>query len=565
MARATTTIEAEYETPNQHHNPIEMLSTVAVWSGGRLTLYESTQSATLVKAKMAQSLRLDHSLIDVKSSTLGGSFGQKTVQRQAALVARAAMITGRPVKMVMPRGQIFHNATFRPLSRHTIKLGADAAGKMIAVEYHAEHQQSRLGQFPPSYHDEPVQLYGIADYAGTTANVRIDTQAPGFMRTPHPHPSCFAFEGAVDELAYKLGRDPVAFRLAHRATIDPVTGNPLSSCFLNECIVEGARRFGWERRNPRPASSVLPDGTQVGWGVGCGSYHANTMANIATLRVAADGTTRFALSAHEMGQGIRTAIAAVLLRELEIDPNKLDIVIGDTTAAPQHTTGGSWGTASTAPVTEKAARQLKVSVDELLAGRRIGGNLHQQLAAVRRPFVEVEVSQLGPGQEPNVLEQLRNTGYAMSGPAYPEFSSFSYVAHFVEVRVEPRTRRVRVPRVVSIADCGRVISPRTAESQMRGGVVWGIGSALREETAVDPRYGGWLNDDLADYVVAVNADIGEIDVGFIDRPDPLLNTIGAKGVGEVALAGVSAAVANAIYHATGRRLRRMPIRIEDLL
>ena len=266
-----------------------------------------------------------------------------------------------------------------------------------------------------------------------------------------------------------------------------------------------------------------------------------------------------------MGQGIRTVLAAVLLRELDIDPTRLDIVIGDTSATPQHITAGSWGTASSAPVVEKAARQLKAQMTELLAGRRVGGNLHRQLAAVRRPSVAVEVSQLAPGQKPDALEGLRKAGYAVAGPEYPAFSSFSYIAHFVEVRVEPRTRRVRVPRVVSIADCGRVVSPRTAESQVLGGVVWGIGSALREETEVDQRYGGWLNNDLADYVVPVNADIGAIEVGFVDKPDPVLNTIGAKGAGEVAMVGASAAIANAIFHATGKRIRKMPIRIEDLL
>ena len=566
MARAVTIVDVEYETPPQHHNPIEMLSTTAVWSGGRLTVYESSQAAGLVKAKICEALQLQPDQVDVKSSYLGGGFGQKgAVQRQTALVARAAMLTGRPVKLVMPRGQVFNNARFRPKIRHRIKIGANADGRMIAVEYDAAQQQSRQGQFPPEYHTETVQLYGIADYDGTTANIRIDTQGPGHMRAPHPHPACFAFEGAVDELAYKLGRDPVAFRLAHDATTDPVTGNPLSSRFLHECLREGARRFGWDRRDPTPGATRLVDGTMIGLGVACGAYHANTSANICTLRVGADGTTRLSLSAHEMGQGIRTVLAAVLLRELDIDPERLDIVIGDTSATPQHTTAGSWGTASSAPVVEKAARRWRAQMEELLAGREIDGNLHRQLATIKRPFLAVEVSHLAPGQTPEALDGLRNAGFALAGPAYPEFSSFSYIAHFAEVHVEPRTRRVRVPRVVSVADCGRVISPRTAESQVRGGVVWGIGSALREETEVDPRYGGWLNNDLADYVVPVNADIGEIEVGFIDEPDPILNTIGAKGAGEVALVGASAAIANAIYHATGKRIRKMPIRVDDLL
>jgi xanthine dehydrogenase YagR molybdenum-binding subunit len=566
MSRAKMKVEAEYESPAQHHNPIEMLATIAVWSGGRLTIYEGTQGATVVKTKVAEALRLDPAIIDVKSSYTGGGFGQKgAVQRQTAIVARAAMLLGRPVKLVLPRGQIFNNATFRPLSRHKITIGVDEAGKMSAVIYDADHQQSRRGQFPPVYHEGPVQLYGIANYHGTTAHVRIDTQPPGYMRAPHPHPACFAFEGVVDELAERLGRDPVAFRLAHDAKVDPTNGRPLSSRFLHECIAEGAKRFGWERRTPAPGSMTLPDGTLVGWGVGCGSYPVITSANIATLRIGANGTTRFALSGHEMGQGIRTLIAAVLLRELDIDAARLEIQIGDTTFAPQHMTAGSWGASSTAPIAEKAARQIKASIGELLAGRRISGNLHQQLATVKRPFVAVQTTQLAPGQRPEAIQQLRATGYSLTGPDYPEFTTFSYIAHFAEVRVEPRTRRVRVPRVVSIADCGRVISPRTAESQVRGGVVWAIGSALQEATEVDARFGGWMNNDLADYVVPVNADIGEIEVGFIDRPDPLVNSLGSKGLGEVAMVGASAAIANAIYHATGKRLRKMPIRIEDLL
>ena len=566
MARAVTSVEVEYETPPQHHNPIELLSTTAVWAGGRLTIHESTQGAQTVRALVAKALSLDPDIIEVRCPYLGGGFGQRgPVQRQVALVAHAAMLTGRPVKMVMPRGQIFHNATFRPLSRHRIKIGADSDRRMVAVEYDADHQQSRTGQFPPDYHDTPVQLYGIADYLGTTANVRIDTQGPGFMRAPHPHPACFAFEGAVDELAYKLGEDPLDFRLKHDTTTDPVTGRPLSSRFLRECLVEGARRFGWSRRDPRPGVTTLTDGTLVGSGVACGAYPAAVTPNIAKLRVSADGTTRLALSGHEMGQGIRTVIAAVLHRELDVDPTRLEIVIGETSAAPQHVTAGSWGTASVAPVVEKAARELMVQLAALFGDRRINGDVHGQLAAIGRDALEVEVSQLGPGQPPGVLEALHRGGFAKAGPVYPEFTSFSYVAHFAEVHVAPVTRRIRVPRVVSIVDCGRVISPRTAASQVRGGIVWAIGSALHEETDVDPRFGGWLNNDLADYVVPVNADIGAIEVGFIDRPDPLLNSIGAKGLGEVAMAGAAGAIANAVFHATGRRMRRMPIRIEHLL
>jgi xanthine dehydrogenase YagR molybdenum-binding subunit len=566
LGAARVTLQERYVSPAQHHNPIEMLSTTAVWADGMLTIHEGTQAAGPVRAGVARALGLDPAKIAVSSPYTGGAFGQKGgVQRQTAIVAQAAILTGRPVKLVMPRGQIFHNATFRPLSRHQVTLGATAERPLSVIRYDADHQQSRTGQFPPSYHESTRVCYDVPDYDGTSANVRIDTQDPGYMRAPHPHPAHFALESAIDELSYKLGRDPVALRLEVPATKDPVSGHPLSSCLLSDCLRVGAQRFGWDRRSAAPRSMRLADGTQVGWGVAGGAYPVNTTAAIATLRIGADGSTRFAVTGHEFGQGIRTVIAQLLQAELGIDASRLDIAIGDTRAAPQHTTAGSWGTNSVVPAVAKACERLKAAMAELLAGRPVEGGIHRQLAAVKRPFLQVEVSTLAAGQDPSALDRLRAGGFAKAGPEYPGYASHSYIAHFVEVRVEPRTRRVRVPRVVSVADCGRVVSPRTAASQVRGGVVMAIGSALREETEVDPRYGGWLNADLADYVVPVNADIGDIEVEFIDRPDPLTNAIGTKGLGEVSMVGAAGAIANAVYHATGIRVRKMPIRIEDLL
>ena len=568
MRQVTTLVDVTYVSPTQHHNPIELLATTAIWADGRLTIHECSQNTSGVKNNVARALRLDPAIIDVKSEYVGGAFGQKGGygQRQTAIVARAAILIGRPVKLVLPRGQIFHVATYRPFSRHRVQLGADTNGKLVAMRYDAEHENSRAGTFGPSnYHETTALMYAVPNYAGTAANIRIDRQAPGFMRAPHPHPAHLALEGAMDELAYKLGVDPVAFRLAHDQQMDPRSGHPQSSRFLNECLEEGARRFGWSRRSPEPASMTAPDGAQVGWGVACGAYPALQHATIAKLRIGADGSTRFAVAGHEFGQGIRTLITAALVENLNIDPAKLEILIGDTTVAFQHVTAGSWGSASVAPVAVKAAAQMRAAVAELLAGRKIPGNLHQQLAGIRRPFLQVEVSRVGPGQPETALDALRRGAFAVTGPEYPTFTSISYIAHFVEVRVEPHTRRVRVPRVVSIADCGRVVSPRTAVSQVHGGVTWGISAALREATEIDPRFGGYLNNDLADYVVAVNADIGEIDVGFVDRPDPLMNDIGVKGLGEVAMVGAAAAVVNAVYHATGRRLRQVPIRPEHLL
>ncbi|MBU1314393.1 MAG: xanthine dehydrogenase family protein molybdopterin-binding subunit [Alphaproteobacteria bacterium] len=569
LADMATVIDQTYVSPTQHHNPIELLATIAVWQDGKLVIYEGTQRASGMQHDLATILGLDPSLVEVKSGYIGGGFGQRgPTQRQTAIVARAAILLGRPVKLVMPRSQIFHVATYRPLSIHRIQLGADANGRMVAVRHDAEQEQSRLGMDPPPerYHDAPPRVYDIPNYHGTATYLRLDRQNPGFMRCPHPQPAMFAFESAVDELAIALGRDPVEFRLANDTTTDPLTGNPISSRFLNECLIEGARRFGWERRTPQPGSMTAEDGTLIGWGVAAGAYPAMMVPSIATLRVRADGTSRIALSGHEMGQGIRTAIAQAVLKHIDIDPERLEIAIGDTGAAPQHITVGSWGTAGAIPAAESAAQRLQERLTELFEGAEIAGNAHRRLAAVRRPFVEVEIVETAPGQDHGeAMSALRAGGYAVGGPEYPGFTAMSYIAHFVEVRIEPRTRRIRVPRVVSIADCGRVVSPTTARSQIYGGVVWAISATLREESEIDPRYGGYLNCDLADYVVAVNADIADIDVGLIDQPDPLANRSGVKGLGEVVLAGGSAAIANAVYHATGVRLRHLPIRIEDLL
>lgn len=554
--RAAVTIDAHYHSPPQHQNPMELVATVAAWDGERLTIHEGTQNAGAVKFGVARALGVAPDQVTVISPQVGGGFGQKnSMQMQTALVAWAARRLGAPVKMVVPRAQLFNNASFRAEAAQRVRLGADADGRLVSALHDVDAQTSRHDLFPLEHANAAVRLYGIPHFRGHHRIVQTDVQTPGYMRAPFEHCASFALDTAVDEMAVKLGRDPVEFRMSLDTDIDPVTGLPLSSRHLNECLSRGAEMFGWSGRTPAPRS-MTADGQLVGMGVGCGCYKAATAPAVAILRLTADGRVSVSVGVHEMGQGIRTALANAVGRKLGIDPGHVDAVIGDTRGAPQHLTAGSWGTATAVPAAVEAAEKLLAE---------LGPDPRQALAARGLDVYEVRIERNPAGQPEQLSKRLHAGLPAPWGPVYGAFVGYSYVAHFVEVRIEPTTRRIRVPRVVSVVDCGSVVSPRTAETQVKGGVVWGIGAALREESEVDPRYGGFLNADIAEYVVPVNADIGRTEVAFVNRPDPRLNASGVKGLGEVVMTGVAAAIANAVWHATGRRLRSLPIRVEHLL
>ncbi len=566
FATAAQKFDARYFHPQQHHNPIELISTTAAFADGKIIVMEGSQNSAAFKFGLAGMLGQDPQSIESSCPYVGGAFGQKNqLQQQSALVVRAAMLLKRPVKLVMPRSQLFYTATYRPMSRHRVQVGASAQGKLEAVMYDIEQQNSRFDQFGAAAGEHVSRMYATPNWRSTNQRVRVDVQAPAHQRAPQEHPSSYATECAYDELAYQLGIDPLELRLRNDTQTDPITGKPFTSRRLAECLKRGATRFDWSRRRQEPGSMRTGDGMLLGLGVGAGAYKASMAPAIAKLRVNADGTSRLAISGHEFGQGMRSAVAAELINVLQINPDRLEIALGDTSVAPQHITVGSWGCASAAPAARAAAELLRTRLVELVGAERAKGAAHAVLARVRRPFLEVEVSQAGLGQAPAVFERLNSGLPAAVGPEYAQFTAFSWIAHFAEVHVEPTTCRVRVPRVVSVCDCGRVLNHRTAESQVRGGVVWGFGAALRESAEIDPRFGGVLNNDLSDYVVPVNADLGDIEVELLDEPDTNLNISGAKGIGEVAMVGATAAIVNAVYHATGKRIRHLPIRIEDLL
>ncbi|MBY4895989.1 xanthine dehydrogenase family protein molybdopterin-binding subunit [Cupriavidus sp. AU9028] len=589
LAGVDVVVEREYRVPAQHQNPMELLATVAEWTGGELTVHESTQAADAVRHGLARQFGLAAERVRVLSPSIGGGFGQKnSLMPHTTLAAAAARRLGRPVKLVLPRAQAYHNASFRPASLHRIRLGGNRDGRMVAAIHESRSQTSRFDLMPALGTDITARMYDLAHFRGHERLVRLDTQTPGFMRAPYELAASFALESAVDELATRLAIDPVALRLLNDTPRDPLTGKPFSSRRLSDCLRRGAQRFGWSQRSLRPGSMRAADGSLVGFGVAAGAYKAATAPAMARVRLHADGTVDAAVGVHEMGQGARTAIAVTIAEVLGVDASRVRLTVGDTSAPPQHLTAGSWGTATAVPAVQQAALAVRAALFELArttpssplhrvppsaiqldgaALRSAGGAtvpIRDLLYDARQQSIEREARWQAPGQPAEAMQRAMQGLAAAQGPEYAGFVAMSYAAQFAEVHVNARTGQVRVARALGVFDCGRVVSRRTARSQALGGLVWGIGAALAEQSEVDPRFGGFLNADIAEYLVPVHADIGELEVDFIDEADPLLNAAGVKGLGEVVTVGAAAAIANALYHATGHRFTSLPIRIEEV-
>ena len=580
---AAIRVEARYETPVQHHNPIELFTTRAAWDGDRLTVHEPTRYVGAVQHGLAAQLGLDPAQVRVVSGLIGGHFGSKfALSQHTALVALAARRLGRPVSLVPTRRQCFTIANYRPESRHDIRLGADRDGLFTALVHEAETVTSRFDPFVMEGAEVTASLYACPAIRTEERAVRVDRNTPGPMRAPPEVPYLFALESAVDEAAVALGMDPIALRRLNDTPIDPVSGKPFSTRPLMACFDAGARAFGWGRRAPRPGT--MRDGP---WrvGLGCAASVRPVKIAAATMRVRLnpDGTAEVACAHHEIGNGITTLLAMGAAEGLGVPVERVTVRLGDTALPAAGISGGSSTTTSLMNALALGCDQIREALAQAatgqggrLAGRDpgalslAGGRLSAPdgtglaLTEAVGPAGIETLAEFVPagGDREKALASLRQGHIGLAFGGGGRSVSWGFGAQFAEVHVHGETGEIRVARLTGAFAAGRILNPLTARSQLTGGMIWGLGSALLEETVLDGA--AYRNPDLAEYLVPTSADAPEVEALLVPDPDDQVDALGLKGLGELGIIGVNAAIANAVHHATGRRIRKLPIRLEDV-
>ena len=542
LAEAAVRVDHTYTTPLENHNPMELQNTIAAWEGDQVTLYDSTQGIFNVRSSIARAFGIPPTNVRVVSHFTGGGFGSKGGPwSHQPLAAMAAKQVGRPVKLVLTRRQMFGPVGGRPRTVQRVTLGAAKDGTLTAIRHHSTSSTSTLENWVEPALSQTKMLYACPNLETVYDLVRINVGSPTFQRAPGESTGTFALESAMDELAYELAMDPVELRLRNYADNDPESGHPWSSKSLRECYAQAGEKFGWSKRNPKPRS--MRDGNVlIGWGMASATYPARTQAAGTTARMLPDGRAWIRAGTQEIGCGTYTIMTQIGADALGLSPDRVRFELGDTMMPETPASVGSVTAASTGSAVHKAATALKKKLDELAAG----GTYESVFARNGGQPVEVTIN-------------------SRPGPEQQQYSMHSFGAVFTEVHVDADLGTIRIPRIVTSHGVGRVLNPKTARSQMIGGVVWGVGMALLEATEIDPHSGRYVNADLAEYHVPVNADIGMIDVNFVDEHDAHVNPIGVKGCGEIGITGVAASIANAVYHATGKRVRDLPIRLDKLL
>ncbi|WP_329256362.1 xanthine dehydrogenase family protein molybdopterin-binding subunit [Actinoallomurus sp. NBC_01490] len=532
LAASAVVVDREYTTPEEFHNAMEPHAAMARWENGRLEVVDSNQGSYAVAQVLAKLFSLDADKVRVRSEHVGGGFGSKGLRLpHAVLAAMATTVLHRPVRVVLTRRQMFSLVGHRPATAQRVRLGADADGRLRVLEHETASATSTVHEYAEQSTRHSRILYAADAFRLRTRVVPLDVPTPSFMRAPGWTPGSFAVESAMDELAAEVGVDPIALRIRNEPEVGPVSGLPFSSRNLVGCLEEGARRFGWADRDPRPG--VRRDGRWLlGTGVASSAHSAGVGASTAAITAEADGTFTVRVTAADIGTGARTALSQIAADALDVSPGSVRIRIADSDFGPAWLAGGSMGTASWAWAITEAAVALR-----------------KKLADV----IDVPPEGITAGADTTELLGARE-----------QRESHGYGAQFAEVAVDPLSGEVRVRRMLGIFAVGRVVNPLTARSQLVGGMTWGLSMALHEEGARDDVSGGLANGDLAGYHVAANADVPVIEADWVEDHDTY-NPSGIKGLGEIGIVGGAAAIANAVWHATGVRHRHLPISLDRVL
>jgi xanthine dehydrogenase YagR molybdenum-binding subunit len=550
MQAAEYKIEAVYDTPIEHHNPMEPHATIAVWEGEKLTLYNGSQIVNGAQNSAAATLNLKPENVRIVTPHIGGGFGSKGgLWSNMIIAAIAAKAVNRPVKLALMRQQMFNSVGLRQRNRQKIRLAATKDGKLTVLAHETVTHGAIKEEFIEPCGDCSKVMYDTPNSLISYRIAPMNIILPTYTRGPGKSTGSFALESAIDELAYQLKIDPIEFRLKNEPAKDPSNGKPWSSRKTVECLQEGAKIFGWSKRKIEPRQN-LKDNYLIGYGVACGTYPARQRDTSAIVKLTKNGgdiRASIELAASDLGTGTHTILAQTAAETLGLPIEKVGVKIGDSSLPPAAGSVGSVGAASFANAVADACEKI---TDELIA------------KSGKQFFVRPTAAELMSSE--NVSEFQTRVDAKPPADAN-NFSAHAFNANFAEVWVNASTGMVKIPRFLAVTGAGRILNPKTSRSQIIGGVVWGIGMALTEESQMDPRIGNFVTRSFGDYHVASNLDIGEIETVFINENDTKVNKLGVKGIGEVGIVGVAAAVANAIFNATGKRVRDLPITPDKLL
>lgn len=575
FARAPVQLDQTYVTPTVTHNPIELQATTAIWDGSMLTIYEESQAIFNLQGVLAQMFGLPKENVKVITRFVGSGFGSKLWPwTHCALAVAAARKLGKPVKLVVSRRMMFQSVGHRPRTQQRVRLGATAAGKLVSLQHDYVNHQAILDNYHEDCGESTAFQYSVPNLRVAFGRARRNVGSPTAMRGPGAVPGLYATESAMNELADQLAIDPVRLRVLNEPKIDESLGIPFSSRHLVECFELGAEKFGWSKRTPG-IGSMKRDGSILGWGMASCSWGAGRFPAETSVQLHDDGTARVASGTQDIGTGTYTILAQLTSQKTGVPLDKVEVVLGDTSLPEGPISGGSLVTSSMVPAVFEAADNAIASLMTIATttpGSPFEKRKPDELKLeAGRVFVKAD----GPAGGVPFADLLRRANVRMAtgsgkggmtfGDPNPKFSMHSFGCHFVEVAWQPEIARLRVSRVVTVIDAGRILNPLAGRNQIEGAVVMGIGMALFEHTTYDPQNGAPINSNLADYIVAVNADVPPIDVHFVDFPDKEINELGARGIGEIGLAGIAAAITAAVHHATGIRVRELPVKIENLL